>query len=226
MNDWNEKLEYSLSAQQQFDISLLKMHLPHCTGIRKTTIEQDKKGVDYIATLKGGAEILIDAKTRTPGSKQYWKNGEAELALETWSVVNKKLGWTLSDKTNVDYILFTFAPTEWDKYYFFPFQLLRKAFIANGKQWAEKYSRKVQFTRSYNGCWQSEAIFVPASVVVQAVSDTLRGDMPKRNFIEKYIGEELEVNHPLLRAILGSPGYSVIGNKMYFMGTFLYELHK
>lgn len=226
MNDWNEKFEYSLSAQQAFDVSLLKIHLPHCTDIRKTDTEQDKKGVDYIATLKGGAEVLIDAKTRTPGSKKYWKNGEAELALETWSVVDKKLGWTLNDKTEVDYILYTFSPAEWDKYYFFPFQLLRKAFISNGKQWQSVYGKKIQYTRSNTVSWCSEAIFVPASVVVRAVSDTLHGDMPKRNFIEKYIGEELEINHPLLRAILGSPGYSVIGNKMYFMGTFLYELHK
>ena len=99
MNDWQEKLEYSLGQQQAFDIALLKKHIPRCESIRKTDIEQDKSGVDYVATLAHGAEVLIDAKTRTPGSSKYWANGEAELALEVWSVIGKKVGWTLSTKT-------------------------------------------------------------------------------------------------------------------------------
>ena len=171
MNDWQEKLEYSLGQQQAFDIALLKKHIPRCESIRKTDIEQDKSGVDYVATLAHGAEVLIDAKTRTPGSSKYWANGEAELALEVWSVIGKKVGWTLSTKTNVDYILYTFDKSDWDKYYFLPFQSLRKAFHDNFHKWAKEYKQKKQSS----GGWESAAIFVPVSVVLQAMRETMEG---------------------------------------------------
>lgn len=171
MNDWTEKLEYSLGQQQEFDMHLLKAHIPRCVSIRKTETEQDKTGVDYVATLANGAEILIDAKTRTPGSKKYWKNSEAEIALEVWSVIGKKTGWTLSTETNVDYILYTFDKSDWDKYYFFPFQMLRKAFHDNYHNWHNKYGLKKQVS---NG-WMSAAIFVPVSVVINAVNETMTG---------------------------------------------------
>ncbi len=171
LNDWQEKLEYSLSAQQEFDIAILKKHIPQCVDVRKTDAEQDKTGVDYIATLKNGAEILIDAKTRTADCAKWWKNGEPEFALEVWSVKGKKIGWTLSTKTNVDYILYTFDRSVCDKFFFLPFQLLRKAFREYGRAWKEKYGLKTQYS---NG-WQSEAIFVPASVVLKAVGRAMVG---------------------------------------------------
>lgn len=174
MNDWNSKLEYSLSAQQQFDIYLLMNYIPHCISIRKTSVEEDRKGVDYVAVLQNGAEILIDAKTREPGSKRYWKHGEAELALEIWSVVEReKIGWTLNNSTNVDYILYRFDRKDWDKFYFIPFQLLRKAFWENGPKWVETYVRKKQKSNS----WTSECVFVPASIVLDAVSKIMQGSI-------------------------------------------------
>lgn len=171
MNGWKEKLEYSLGRQQEFDFQLLKQHIPRCQSIRKTDIEQDKSGVDYVATLANGAEVLIDAKTRTAGSSKYWKSNEAELALEVWSVVNKKVGWTLNTASNVDYILYTFDKSDWDKYYFLPFQLLRKAFHENFRRWKAEYEQKEQWSDG----WKSAAIFVPASVVLQAIRETMEG---------------------------------------------------
>lgn len=166
LNLWSEKLEYSLSIQQEFDIQILKKHITNCKSIVKTDEKQDKSGVDYIAKLNDGAEILIDAKTRLKGSSKYWKFGEPELALEVYSVVeNKKLGWTLNDTTNVDYILYTFDKSDAEVYYFIPFQLLRKAFWLNGKEWAKKYGYKIQASDS----WHSSAVFVPASTVIKSV---------------------------------------------------------
>lgn len=171
MNGWKEKLEYSLGQQQDFDFQLLKQHIPRCVSIRKTDTEQDKSGVDYVATLANGAEIFIDAKTRMAGSSKFWKNNEAELALEVWSVVNKKVGWTLNTASNVDYILYTFDKSDWNKYYFLPFQLLRKAFYEKGAAWKEKYKQREQWSDG----WKSAAIFVPASVVLNAIQETMTG---------------------------------------------------
>ena len=175
MNLWNEKLAYSLAAQQDFDISLLKNHIPHCESITKTDIALDKSGVDYIATLSDGAQILIDAKTRIKGASKYWKFGEPELALEVYSVVEtQKLGWTLNDSTNVDYILYTFDKSDADVYYFIPFQLLRKVFWENGRNWVDAYGLKIQSS----DCWQSTAVFVPASIVLKSVYATMSGTLP------------------------------------------------
>lgn len=151
---------------------LLERHIPKCIGIRKTDIEQDKSGVDYVADIDGGAQVLIDAKTRMKGSRRFWKNGEPELALEVYSVYEtRKLGWTLSGSTNVDYILYTFDKSDHDKYYFLPFQLLRKTFWENGKEWARAYGVKWQTSDS----WHSSAIFVPVSVVLPAINQTMCG---------------------------------------------------
>ena len=106
MNNFYEKLSYSLGHQQTVDCNILRSHIPKCIGVEKTSVDIDRAGVDYIATLQGGTKILIDAKTRTPGCSRYWKD-EPELAIETWSVVEKKIpGWTFNEKSDVDYILY------------------------------------------------------------------------------------------------------------------------
>ena len=176
MNGWQEKLEYSLASQQDFDIEILKNHIPSCVSVEKTDVATDKTGVDYIATLTNGAVVFIDAKTRTADCVKYWNNGEPELALEKWSVVGRKIGWTLSTSSAVDYILFTFDKKACNKFFFIPFQLLRKVFLENGKDWQDKYGLKYQYSHSASGHWESQAIFVPASVVIQAIKQTMIGE--------------------------------------------------
>jgi hypothetical protein len=171
-NDFNQKLRYSLGERQLFDFEILKTHIPKCVDVKKTDIETDKSGIDYIATLRGGAEICIDAKTREPGCSRYWKNGEPELAIETWSVVENKIpGWTYKENSQVDYILYTFPENDCREYFFIPFQLLRKVSIENYKEWSRDYPKKKQRNRTYH----SEAIFVPADVVIAAIEKAMRG---------------------------------------------------
>lgn len=178
MNNFVEKLQYSLGKQQTFDIAFLKNHIPNCREITKTNLEQDRAGVDYVATLDGGAKIFIDAKTREKGCSRYWKFGEPELALEIYSVCEKKkLGWTLSDSTNVDYILYTFDKSDTDDYFFLPFQLLRKIFWENGKDWVGRFGYKIQKSDS----WHSWAVFVPASVVLATLTNSMKGKSSDEN---------------------------------------------
>lgn len=178
--DFDERLEFSQCKCEERDMNILKLAIRDCVDVRKTDIETDKNGVDYIATLNGGAEIGIDVKTRDKGASSFWKHGEAELALEIWSVcpdsVNNKAGkwgWTLSNKTNVDFILFTFDATDWDKFYLLPYQLLRMAFFRNGREWVNKYFHARQISNN----WQSEAVFVPVSVVIEAIKAEMQGEI-------------------------------------------------
>lgn len=171
IHDFNEKLAFSQGARRLTDLMILKQAIPGCVEVRKTGYKEDLKGVDYVAVLKGGAEIGIDAKARERGASKYWKTREAELALEIWSVFpcgenTSKIGWTLSDSSNVDLILYTFDPSDWDKCYLLPYQMLRIAFIRNREDWEKRYSKKMQDS----GNWYSQALFVPASVVLKAIN--------------------------------------------------------
>lgn len=178
-NNFKQKLAFSLGSREQFDISLLQKVISKCERVEKTDTETDKAGVDYIATLTDGAQIGIDAKSREKGASRYWKRGEAELALEIWSVCpttnqRGKIGWTLSTKSNVDMILYTFDRSDSDKYYLLPFQPLRMAFQKNGRDWINRYGKKKQ--SSNKGQWQSEAVFVPANTVISAITEMYCGN--------------------------------------------------
>lgn len=177
IHDFGQKLAFSMAERQAFDIELLKNAIVGCVSVEKTDEETDKTGVDYVATLRRGAEVMIDAKARERGASKYWKHGEPELALELWSVCpsadnpDGKTGWTLSESTAVDMILYTFAPEDCNMFYLIPFQFLRMAFYHHCREWMRKYDVKFQSS----GTWRSQAVFVPASVVLASVNGEMTG---------------------------------------------------
>ena len=171
MNNFYEKLSYSLGEQQRVDSELLKTCIPNCVSVKKTDTATDKTGIDYVARLDGGAEIYIDAKTRMPGCSRYRK-GEPELAIETWSVVEKKIpGWTFNEKSDVDYILYTFPKEDYAGYFFIPFQLLRSASIRCYPDWRKRFPKHYQQNNGYT----TEAMFIPADVILAEVKREMQG---------------------------------------------------
>ena len=181
---WNfeERLAFSQGKRGERDAKILKQAIQNCIDVRKTDEATDRKGVDYIAILEGGAELGIDVKARGKGCSKYWKNGHEDLLLETWSVCpdenNKgKIGWTLSDKTNVDYILFTFDEEDSNKYYLLPYQPLRMAFQRNKQEWLEKYkfTTLISTTKKSGRTWRSQAVFVPVDEVLIAIIQEMQG---------------------------------------------------
>ena len=180
MNNFFDCYEYSLGNRERFDVSLLKNVIPYCSDVRKTDADVDKQGVDYVATLKDGSIVTIDGKTRKAGSKRYWK-GEPELALEAYSVVEKKvIGWLFKDsKTHPDYVLYTFDRADSDKYYLVPYILLRKAALKYWKRWESQYGMKYQPNETHGG-YTSSALFVPASTLLTAVSEQMCGTIKDR----------------------------------------------
>ena len=177
--DFDDRMTLSSGEQEKRDMAFLRQHISGCKSVRKTNPDIDRLGVDYICTLRGDAEIYVDAKTREKGVSKYWKD-EPELALEKWSVVPEggnrgKVGWTLSESSPVHFILFTFDTSDSQYYYLLDFQILRMAFRKHFKEWKKKYGLKYQESNKGKLCWKSASIFVPASVVILAINEFNRG---------------------------------------------------
>ena len=176
--DFQERLKFSMSFVQS-DIEIIKRFLPYCKDVIKTAEDLDRKGIDYVAELECGATVFVDVKTRQKGCSKYWKNKIPELALEIWSVCDKKIGWTLSRKSNVDYILFRFDNSDSEKVYFLPFQTLRAAFIRHGHEWTTKYRVEQQFNKT----WRSECVFVPVNIVIEAMIQEMQSIYTEQEII-------------------------------------------
>lgn len=178
---FSEMLTYSRGMREQTDALTIQGMIDGCAQVVKTGLAEDRAGVDYVATLRNGATILIDAKTRTPGCSKYWRQGP-ELALEIWSVkpggkygtpaARQKTGWTLCESKNVDYILFTFDPIDARDVFLYPYQLLRMTFRRMLPQWRLAYKNDVQDSHE----WESQCVFVPESVVWNALRNSMRAE--------------------------------------------------
>lgn len=165
-----ERIAFSQGIVRSTCEETIKAMLLGCISVEKTDLATDKTGIDYVATLRGGARVGIDHKAREKGCSRYWTEGP-ELALEIWSV--KKCpahphgvtGWTLSESKATEYTLHTFDVSDSQVAYMLPFQLLRLAFRRSFDTWNMRYKRASQ----NSGAWQSECMFVPAHVVLDAI---------------------------------------------------------
>jgi hypothetical protein len=168
---------------QESDMAAIKVKLDGCVNIRPAKDNEDRAGIDYIATIKGGREVYIDLKTRTQGCSKYWKararSGEIipELAIETWSVCpnnrcpNGEIGWTLDYRKKTDLILYRFDPSDYRDPFLVPFHQLRMAAQRKKDDW--KMTCKID--RQRNHSYYSESIFVRADWVSNAVSMVMFG---------------------------------------------------
>lgn len=123
--DFDERLAFSQGRRQQTDMDTIKSMIPGCADIQIAPEALDRQGVDYVATLRRQAKILIDAKTRDAGCSKWWKD-QPELALEDWSVLPEngsigKAGWTLDESKLTDLVLFTFCPEDTSTCYLISF---------------------------------------------------------------------------------------------------------
>ncbi len=175
-----------------------------CVDVTKTTTDVDKTGIDYIATLRRGRMVTIDAKTREKGCSVFWKKKddkkEPEAALEKWSVMpngprlntprsRAKPGWTLDEFKRSEMILFVWDPEDSKEAFLVPFQPLRMAFQRNIKVWMAVYKvPPPQHTVKRDGSeWESQCVFVPIGVIWQAVIDVSSGkrvDPPKAEVVQ------------------------------------------
>lgn len=176
------------NARHDDYVSILMALIDGAVDVARADLETDKSGVDYIVTLRRGGIVTVDVKCREQGASKYWKmylgKKEPELALEVWSVRpfgrfsiplhSARVGWALCESKNVDLILFVFHPQDSAEVVLVGYQHLRIAFRRNYYRWKLDYKTASQTTLSGQHGWQSEAVFVPASVVISAIADISR----------------------------------------------------
>ena len=181
--DFHERLEFSMGEQKDSDHATIKAMIDGCVSVEDSSQILNLAGVDYVARLRRGAEVLIDSKTRSRGCRRFWTNDEPELALEVWSVRpggkfhiregNQKTGWTLCEAKKVDLILFKFHPEDFCQVYLVSFQLLRMAFRRNFTAWRKAFRTDVQSSSR----WESECVFVPVNAVFEAMKNASIGNL-------------------------------------------------
>jgi len=172
--DFKQCLAFSYGVTQETHPETIKSLIPGCIMVDQSEINDDLSGIDFWATLRGGAKLRIDIKARSGGCSNYWISNIPELALEKWSCIPQdgspgKTGWTLDESKLTDYTLHVFDQIDTLEVFLLPFQLLRIAFRHNIKSWSNKY----RSAKQNNGSWISECIFVPAPVVIQAISSEM-----------------------------------------------------
>ncbi len=214
------QLAMSKRQRDATDMEIIKQHITGCVAVRRGTLEEDRAGIDYVATLSSGVSLHIDAKTRERGASRFWKYRQPELALETWSVMPQgeqpgKIGWTLDQQKRTDLVLYTFDPSDSDYFYILPFQLLRITFNRELNRWLKQFGPpQAQCTE---GRWRSECVFVPVGSVLDAVRATSVGTLASiranpeqtkaRNILAELAvrGIELELNRAKPGRIWATP---------------------
>ncbi len=181
--DFHERLTFSKGVVAATCKDTIRNMVPGCVDVKETTTAMDKTGIDYIATLRRGAEVFIDHKAREGGCCKYWrrrKDGtrEPEIAVELWSVRPTdtragKRGWTLDEAKRTHYTLHTFDPQDSREAFLLPFQLLRKAYRENFTAWNGRYKHGIQDS----GGWTSECVFVPSQVVLDALTQAMQNQI-------------------------------------------------
>lgn len=177
VNDFAQTLAWSKGRRSDDDCATIANMLDGTATVAKCTDRAlDARGVDYVATLRRGARVLIDAKGRRRGAARFWRYGEPELALETDSVITDyqhewRIGWTLDESKVTDLILYHFEDV--DECYLIGFQHLRVALRRNYHLWTATYDWLYEDNRdpATGREWRSRAVFVPASIVIGAVAE-------------------------------------------------------
>lgn len=174
IHEFQKYKSWSQGQRRADDLTTILAMIDGCVKVETSTIDLDRSGIDYVATLRRGARIYIDAKNRQKGCSRYWK-GEPDLSLEIWSVMpagkynmpnyRAVTGWTLCERKDVDLILFKYDPSDCTKVFLVSYQLLRMAFRRNLEHWREVYHGDIQDS----GKWQSQCVFVPVSAVFKAI---------------------------------------------------------
>lgn len=195
IRDFQEHLNFSRGVREKTDIETLRSMIPGAVRVEKTDTDTDKLGIDYRVRLRRGAVINVDAKARDAGCSRYWTDrrhgaskGEPDLALEIYSVVPNngkrgKVGWTLNESSDVDLILFTFDPSDYEFAFLVGFQNLRIAFREFLPLWMKWYPPPPP---QNSGGWMSQCIFVPETVVHQAMWDACTKKVWKELYDEDY----------------------------------------
>lgn len=116
-------------------------------------------GIDRLLVLEDGTTLKVDEKVR---SAVY-----DDFCLEYWSDRKRRIpGWVAKDLT-CDFIAYAFVPSK--TCYLLPFQILRRAWRLNGREWVGKYQKIEAFNEGY----VTVSVAVPISVLMATLCEAL-----------------------------------------------------
>lgn len=165
--DFQRQLVISTGTSANKTIGELMLSvIPGSSRAIQANQENDKSGVDWWLEMESGDFLAVDCKIR---EIDY---GKDDLALETWSVIEKrKIGWTLDSSKKTDYVFWVWKDS--GRWCVVPFRLLLKAFVKHKDDWIRAFKTAKQNTE---GKYHSECVFVPRNIVWRAIYLLSEGD--------------------------------------------------
>ena len=168
--DFTERLGWSQFVAENNTClrAILRSRIPRCIDVVRAGPDEDRCGTDYWAIRDGDLRSLsIDLKARADDPIVSW--GQDDVALEVWSDIGRKPGWTRDTEKATDYILWLWEPT--NRFLLVPFHPHCETFRRYWQQWASEYKCSIQTS---NG-WQSQCVFVPRLVLLGKLQDWMNG---------------------------------------------------
>ena len=157
---FEERLAMSSGVAASADVrSILLKHIPGAVNVHQAATVNDRQGIDWWVEMSTAKHLAVDAKVR----EQDWaarNPHEDDLALESWSVVEKQVpGWTRDANKKCDYVLWLWKDT--GRFCLVPFPMLCGVFSRRWQSWRVDYKTRQQHTPRANGGYHSECVFVP-----------------------------------------------------------------
>ena len=157
---FEERLAMSSGVAASADVrSILLKHIPGAVNAHQAATVNDRQGIDWWVEMSTAKHLAVDAKVR----EQDWaarNPHEDDLALESWSVVEKQVpGWTRDVNKKCDYVLWLWKDT--GRFCLVPFPMLCGVFSRRWQSWRVDYKTRQQHTPRANGGYHSECVFVP-----------------------------------------------------------------
>jgi hypothetical protein len=170
---FNDKLIASQGIVESCDVGeILRCRLPGCVEVKQAPKDIDRTGVDWLAKMSCGRVVGVDVKIR---EKDCTRFGNDDVALETWSVVGSHVGWTRDDGKACEWVLWVWKDT--GRFFLLPFQALCSVFSDRWEHWVDAYKTRTQRTVREGRSWESECVFVPRMVVLDAIVEWFGGSV-------------------------------------------------
>jgi len=172
--DFDEQLIMSAGHATSADVrSVLLASIPGALNVHQAGLENDRRGIDWWVEMTNAKHLAVDAKVREADWAASHPD-EDDLALETWSVIEKGvIGWTRDANKRCDYVLWLW--TETGRYCLVPFPMLCAVFCTHWQRWKSKYKVSKQCTHRGGTEYHSECVFVPRREVWGKIYETYSG---------------------------------------------------
>lgn len=177
--EFGERMAMSSGVSATSDVrAILLAQIPGAVSVTQAAKENDRQGIDWWVELSTARHLAVDAKVRETDWAASHPD-EDDLALETWSVVEKRVpGWTRDTTKKCDYVLWLWSDT--GRFCLLPFPMLCKAFSNRWQAWRVAHKKRTQFTPRSDGGYHSECVFVPRREVWAEVYKQFGGDLVTR----------------------------------------------